>query len=92
MDHEITGNSPSIWTQLKLLSEWSPLLAFGQSFIGTPDPHAKALILADAAEWCARKTETKVDDELIGLLSAVLASPQGEALLRWGVEKVHGEA
>lgn len=81
----------SIWEQLRLLSEWSPLLSFGQRFIAEADPHRKALIVADACEWLASKTRaTKVDDELVVLVSAILRSPQGEALVRWGVAKAQG--
>jgi hypothetical protein len=78
----------SIWEQIRLLSEWSPLFAFGQQFIAESDPHKKSVIVADACEWLASKTRaTKVDDELVGLLSAILKSPQGEALVRWAVSK-----
>ncbi len=85
------GASLSIWEQLRLLSEWSPLLAFGQRFVAEHDPHAKSIIVADAAEWLASKTKaTKVDDELIALLAAILRSPQGEALVRWGIAKAEG--
>lgn len=79
----------SIWEQIRLLSEWSPLLSFGQRFISEYDPHAKSIIVADACEWLAAKTRaTKVDDELVSLLSAILKSPQGEALVRWAVKQV----
>lgn len=78
----------SIWEQLRLLSEWSPLLAFGQRFVAENDPHIKTLIVAEACEWLASKTRaTKVDDEIIALLAAILKSPQGEALVRWAIEK-----
>lgn len=77
----------SIWEQLRLLSEWSPLLAFGQRFIGEADTHRKAIIVADAAEWLASKTKATADDELVKLLADVLRSPQGEALVRWAVAK-----
>lgn len=78
----------SIWEQLRLLSEWSPLLAYGQRFIAEIDPHKKAIIVSEACEWLAAKTRaTNVDDELVALLSAILRSPQGEALVRWCIDK-----
>lgn len=80
-----------IWDQLRLLSEWSPLIGFGQRFVGEPDPVKKTIIVADACEWLATKTRaTTVDDELVSLLSAILKSPQGEALVRWGLAKANG--
>ena len=78
----------SIWEQLRLLSEWSPLLAFGQKLMAETDPHAKTIVVAEALEWLASKTKaTNVDDELVNLVSAILKSPQGEALVRWCVKK-----
>ncbi len=88
MDPEQEYQGLSIWEQLRLLSEWSPLLAYGQQFIAELDPHKKSIIVADACEWLASKTRaTKTDDELVKLLSAILRSPQGEALVRWGIAK-----
>jgi hypothetical protein len=78
----------SIWEQLRLLSEWSPLLAYGQRFVGESDPHRKSIIVAEACEWLASKTKaTNVDDELVSLVSAILKSSQGEALVRWAIAK-----
>ena len=79
----------SIWDKMRLLSEWSPLIGFGQRFIAEIDPHKKSIIVAEACEWLASKTRaTNVDDELVSLLSAILKSPQGEALVRWAMLKV----
>lgn len=87
MNEEYQGLS--IWDQLRLLSEWSPLLAFGQRFVAESDPHKKTLIVAEACEWLASKTRaTSVDDELVSLLAAILESPQGEALVRWAISKM----
>ena len=82
------GAKLSIWEQIRLLSEWSPLLAYGQRFVAEHDPHLKSIVVAEAAEWLAAKTKaTTVDDELVGLIAAILRSPQGEALVRWGISK-----
>lgn len=79
----------SIWDKMRLLSEWSPLIGFGQRFIAEIDPHRKSIIVAEACEWLASKTRaTTLDDELVSLLSAILKSPQGEALVRWAMQKV----
>lgn len=79
----------SIWDKMRLLSEWSPLIGFGQRFIAEIDPHGKSIIVAEACEWLASKTRaTTLDDELVSLLSAILKSPQGEALVRWAMQKV----
>lgn len=83
------GKNLTIWEKVRILQEWAPLVTYVQAFIGTADPHQKSLIVADCCEWLASKSSgTKVDDELVAHLSAVLKSPQGEALLRWCVAKV----
>lgn len=82
----------SIWDKMRLLSEWSPLISFGQRFVLEADTHRKSIIVAEACEWLASKTRaTTVDDELVSLLSAILKSPQGEALVRWAISKVDGD-
>lgn len=77
----------SIWDQIRLLQEWSPLLMYGQRFVQTDDVHAKSLIVAEAAEWLASKTKSSLDDQLVDLLSAVLRTKEGEALVRWSLLK-----
>lgn len=79
----------NVWQKLRLLQDWYPAVTFAQAFLSAYDPHDKAVVVAEALEWLASKTDaTKVDDELVSHLTAVLKSPQGEALLRWAIEKV----
>lgn len=81
----------SIWEKIRILQEWSPVVTYVQAFLAEHDTHAKSLIVADACEWLASKSKnTKVDDELVDHISAILKSPQGEAFLRWVIAKVDG--
>ena len=77
------GNTLNIWQAIKLLQTWHPLIAFGQRFVGTPDPYAKSLIVAEAAEWLASKTDATADDQLVRHLAAVLKTKEGENLVRF---------
>ena len=81
----------SVWEKIRILQEWAPAVSYIQQFLGTSDPHQKAVVMADACEWLASKSQTTVDDELVGHLTAVLKSPQGESLLRWVIAKVEGD-
>lgn len=84
--------SVSIWEKIRILQEWSPVVTYVQAFLAEHDPHAKSLIVADACEWLAAKSKnTKVDDELVDHVTAILKSPQGESFLRWIVAKIDGE-
>lgn len=79
------GAGLNIWQQLALLQAWAPLIAYGQRLVGEPDPYKKSLIAAEAAEWVASKTDAKLDDQLAKLLSDIIRTPQGEALVRWAL-------
>lgn len=77
------GASLNIWQQLQLLSQWAPLIGFAQRFVNEIDPYRKSLIVSDAAEWLASKTNAQADDQLVRLVADILKTPQGEALVRW---------
>lgn len=73
----------NIFEKIRLLAEWSPVIAFLQRFAEESDIHAKALIVAEVAEWVASKTELEWDDELVDHVADILRSDEGEALVRW---------
>lgn len=77
------GNSLNIWQALKLLQTWHPLIGYGQKFVQTVDPYAKGLVVAEAAEWLASKTDATVDDQLVRLLADVAKTKEGEQLVRF---------
>ena len=84
-ENEITqyGASMSWLDQIKLFQEWLPLIGFGQRFMLEPDEYVRAIIVADACEWVAHKTNTGLDDEVVTLIASVLKTQQGEALVRF---------
>jgi len=71
-----------ILDQWKLIREWAPVLAYGQDYLATDDPHKRALVIGDAAEWLAAKTENRLDDRYVAHVVAILKSKEGEALVR----------
>lgn len=82
------GAGLSIWQQIALLQAWAPLIGYGQRFVNEADPYKKGLVVAEAAEWLASRTDAKADDQLVKLLADLLKSPQGEALVRWALLQV----
>jgi hypothetical protein len=78
----------SLFEKLRLLAEWSPLLTYLQRFAAEPDIHAKSVIGMEGLEWAAGRTEIEWDDELASLLSDILVSEEGEALVRWFLERL----
>lgn len=77
------GATLSIWQQLALLQAWAPLIGFGQRFVNEIDPYKKSLVVSDACEWLASKTQAQADDQLVRLVADIMKTPQGEALVRW---------
>jgi hypothetical protein len=82
----------SIWTNIRTIQEWGPAISYIQAFLVAKDSHHKALVVADAAEWLAAKTQTKFDDELVSLVSDILKTPQGEALVVWAQAKIESKS
>jgi hypothetical protein len=77
------GNKLSIWQQIQLLQAWAPLIGYGQRFVNEADPYKRSIVVSEAAEWLASKTNATADDQLVRLLADLLKTPQGEALVRW---------
>jgi len=73
----------NLFEKLKLLAEWSPLISYMQRFAEEDDIHSKAVIVTEAAEWIASRTDLEWDDELVEHVADILRSEEGEALIRW---------
>lgn len=84
------GANLNIWQQIQLLSAWSPLVSFAQRFVQTVDPYAKGLIVAEALEWVASKTDAKADDQVVRLVGDLLRTKEGEAIVRWCLLQTEG--
>jgi hypothetical protein len=84
------GNKLNLWQSLALLQAWAPLIAYGQRFVNEADPYRKSIIVSEAAEWLASKTNATADDQLVRLLADILKTQQGEALVRWCLLQVEG--
>lgn len=68
--------------QIRVLLSLSPLIGFGQRFVAEPDIYKRTVIVSEALEWCASQTKVEMDDKVVGLVAAVLKTPEGEALVR----------
>jgi len=77
------GSSLNIWQALRLLQTWSPLVNYAREFVATVDPYKKSLVVANACEWLASKTDSTLDDQLVRHVSEVLRTKEGEALVRF---------
>lgn len=90
MPEEVFGAGLPLFEKLKLLAEWSPLLARMQAVLSANTPHTRAIAVVDTLQWAAGKSGTDVDDEALEHLEAVLKSPEGQAFFNWCVAKIDG--
>ena len=81
------GAGLSIWEQLRLFQEWSPLIGFAQRFTLEKDAYTRSVVVSEALEWVASKTRSQLDDELVSKVVAIAKTQQGEDLIRWALEK-----
>jgi hypothetical protein len=87
------GASMSWLDQIKLFQEWLPLIGFGQRFMLEPDEYVRTIIVADACEWVANKTNTGLDDKVVALVVSILKTKAGEELVRFCLAQIpDGEA
>ena len=87
MDEDF-GLSMSWLEKLKLLSEVAPLLAHLQMAFAESDPHKQTMALIDAAQWAAGRTDTKIDDEALGHIEAVMRTPEAQRALAFAMAKL----
>lgn len=78
----------SWWDTLQLVQQLMPLVSYGQRILNEPDHYKKSIIVADALEWLASRSQTQVDDELVKLAGDVVKTKECEALIRWIIAKV----
>jgi hypothetical protein len=73
----------NLFEKLRLLAEWSPVISYLRRLAEEQDIHAKAVIVSEAAEWIAGRTELEWDDELVEHVADIIRSEEGEAFIRW---------
>ena len=74
--------------KIRLLAEYSPLLAIAQDILAEQDPYKRTLIAFQAIDWVADRTETDIDDNIVHHIKAVLGSEEGREAFNAAVEGV----
>ena len=84
------NRSMSIWEQIALVQQWAPMIGYGQQILAEKDNYKKAVLVGDAMEWIATKSATKIDDDVVKMITSIIETKQGEALIRYIVARVEG--
>jgi hypothetical protein len=66
---------------IRTIIEWSPLLGYGRRLRDTLDARERAEIFAEALEWLASKTQSKLDDRIAKKLTNVFKTAAGVELV-----------
>lgn len=91
MDEELSGaSSIPFLDQITTLTTWAPMLSRLQAINEAKTPHDRAVAVVKAMEWAATKSQTKVDDEVLGYIEAILMTDAGKAFFDYVVRKVTG--
>lgn len=89
-ESEMYGARMPLLDKLRMIAEWSPMLARLQAVAMAETPHDRAVALVDALQWAAGKSDTTLDDEALEHIEAVLKTPEGKAAFDWVVGKAVG--
>ena len=91
-DEQEFGAGLDLFSKLKLLAEWAPLLNRLQMVALAKEPHDQALAVVSALQWAAGKSTTEIDDQALAHVEAVLKTKEGQAMFNWVVGKIGGAA
>lgn len=78
----------SWWDTLAIMQQLMPLVGYAQRAMNEPDRYKQGIIVGDALEWLASRSQTKLDDELVKLVGDLVKTAEGERLIRWIIAKV----
>ena len=78
----------SWWDTLQIVQQLMPLVGYAQRLLNEPDAYKKGIVVADACEWLASRSQTTLDDEAVKLVGDVVKTPEGEKLIRWILERI----
>lgn len=78
----------SWWDTLAIIQQLMPLVGYAQRVLNEPDHYKQGIIVADALEWLASRSQTTLDDEIVKLVGDVVKTAEGERLIRYILSKV----
>ena len=78
----------SWWDTLQMVQQLMPLVGYAQRTMNEPDRYKQGIIVGDALEWLASRSQTKIDDEVVKLVGDVVKTAEGERLIRYILSKV----
>ena len=87
-DDQEFGVGLDLFSKLRMLAEWAPLLNRLQMIALAKEPHDQALAVVSALQWAAGKSANTIDDEALAHVEALLKTSEGQAFFNWAIEKI----
>jgi hypothetical protein len=87
-ESEEFGAGLDLFSKLRMLAEWAPLLNRLQMIALAKEPHDQALAVVSALQWAAGRSVNTIDDEALAHVEAVLKTAEGKAFFNWAVDKI----
>jgi len=88
IDDQEFGAGLDLFSKLRMLAEWAPLLNRLQMIALAKEPHDQAMAVVSALQWAAGKSANTIDDEALAHVEAVLKTAEGQAFFNWVIDKV----
>lgn len=82
------GMLGDMYKNFRLMTELAPLLGKLQALGAAKTPQEQAIALVDLARFGAGRTETKLDDEALDRVEAVLRTDAGKELMQWVLKQI----
>jgi len=87
-ESEEFGVGLDLFSKLRMLAEWAPLLNRLQMIALAKEPHDQALAVVSALQWAAGKSANTIDDEALAHVEAVLKTAEGQAFFNWAIDQI----
>jgi len=72
---------------IRTLIRLAPLLGFARRLSAATDTKQRNAVVGEAMKWLAAQSKSKLDDEFVGHVSAILNTAEGAALVRWCISR-----
>lgn len=80
----------SLTDRIRLVVEWAPAIQILPAIAAAPAGQARAVEVMRLLEFLARKSDLKMDDEIVQLIKAILLTKEGGALADYVAQLISG--
>ena len=79
---------PGVGEKIKFVIEWLPALNMVPAITAAEPGSQRAIAACQLVKFIASKTDNEIDDKLVELVTAILLTDEGAALVDWVADKL----